>query len=297
MGCGVGSSFAVLIAEQLFVSGCKTLISVTSAGIISPTKKNSKFVLIEQAIRVEGTSYHYIPPSETSNINPTLFDKLMSYYSSTHLSIETGISWTTDAPYRETQTAIVEAKKLNAVCVEMEAAALYAFAKAKNKNIICFAHLTNTMAQTEGDFEKGEEMGSLDTLELIHHTIKAIAPNTSRYWDNIYSLKQANEVSWTQEIPKTSLDFIHSFGLAKTAKIIDIGGGDSKLADYLLDEGFENITVLDISAKAFEKAKTRLGDKAEKINWVVCDITEFKPEATFDVWHDRATFHFLTTSN
>ena len=153
------------------------------------------------------------------------------------------------------------------------------------------------MAQTEGDFEKGEEMGSLDTLELIHHTIKAIAPNTSRYWDNIYSLKQANEVSWTQEIPKTSLDFIHSFGLAKTAKIIDIGGGDSKLADYLLDEGFENITVLDISAKAFEKAKTRLGDKAEKINWVVCDITEFKPEATFDVWHDRATFHFLTTSN
>lgn len=295
LGCGVGSSFAVLIAEQLFVSGCKTLISVTSAGIINPTKNNSKFVLITQALRDEGTSYHYIPPSETSNINPILFDNLMSYYRTTNLSIEPGNSWTTDAPYRETLTAIAEAKKLNAVCVEMEAAALYAFAKAKNKNIICFAHLTNTMAQTEGDFEKGEEMGSLDTLELIHHTIKAISESTGRFWDKIYSLKQSNEVSWTQAVPKTSLDFIHSFGLPKTAKIIDIGGGDSKLVDYLLDEGFENITVLDISAKALDRAKQRLGEKAQKINWVVSDITEYQPDTTFDVWHDRATFHFLTT--
>jgi uridine phosphorylase len=291
LGCAVGSSFAVLIAEQLFVSGCKTLISITSAGIINPAKKNSKFILIEQALRDEGTSYHYIPPSETSSINPILFDNLMSYYDTTDLSIETGISWTTDAPYRETQAAIFEAKKLNALCVEMEAAALYAFGKAKDKNIICFAHLTNTMAQTEGDFEKGEEMGSLDTLELIRLTIKAITKSTSQFWDKIYSAKQPSEVSWTQEVPKTSLDFIHSFGLTKAAKIIDIGGGDSKLADYLLDEGF------DISAQALEKAKIRLGDKAQKINWVVSDITEFKPDTTFDIWHDRATFHFLTTSD
>lgn len=297
LGCAVGSSFAVLVAEQLFVSGCKTLISVTSAGIINPMKHNSKFILIEQALRDEGTSYHYLPPSETSNINPALFNNLTSYYRTTDLSIETGISWTTDAPYRETQTAIVEAQKSNAVCVEMEAAALYAFAKAKNKNIICFAHLTNTMAQTEGDFEKGEEMGSLDTLELIYHTIEALTKSTSQYWDKIYSTRQSNEVSWTQEVPRTSLDFIHSFGLTKTAKIIDIGGGDSKLADYLLDEGFENITVLDISVKALDKAKKRLGDKAQKINWIVSDITEFEPDTTFDVWHDRATFHFLTTSD
>ncbi len=297
LGCAVGSSFAVLIAEQLFVSGCKTLISITSAGIINPEVNNSKFLLIEQALRDEGTSYHYLPPSETSNINPNLFANLMSYYNTNDLSIKTGISWTTDAPYRETQAAIVEAKKLNAVCVEMEAAALYAFGKAKDKNIICFAHLTNTMAQTEGDFEKGEEMGSLDTLELIHHTIKAITKSNSQYWDKIYSARQPGEVSWTQVVPKTSLDFIHSFGLTTAAKIIDIGGGDSKLADYLLDEGFENITVLDISAKALEKAKKRLGDKAQKINWVVSDITEFKPNTTFDVWHDRATFHFLTTSD
>jgi hypothetical protein len=92
------------------------------------------------------------------------------------------------------------------------------------------------------------------------------------------------------------LEFIHSFGLAKDAKIIDIGGGDSKLVDYLLDEGFENLTVLDISAQALEKAKQRLGDRAKKINWVVSDITEFQPETVYDVWHDRATFHFLTKS-
>ncbi len=181
LGCAVGSSFAVLIAEQLFVSGCKTLINVTSAGIINPTKNKSKFILIEQALRDEGTSYHYLPPSETSSINPVLFETLIAYYRTTNLSIETGISWTTDAPYRETQTAIDEAKKSNAVCVEMEASALYAFAKARNKDVICFAHLTNSMAQTEGDFEKGEEMGSLDTLELIHHTIKAMAKSTSQY--------------------------------------------------------------------------------------------------------------------
>jgi uridine phosphorylase len=295
IGCGVGSSFAVLIAEQLFASGCKILISVTSAGIINPTKKNSKFILIEHALRDEGTSYHYLPPSEKSAINPILLDSLTSSYIKTNLSIETGISWTTDAPYRETQNAIDEAQKLNAVCVEMEAAALYAFAKARNKNVICFAHLTNTMALTEGDFEKGEEMGSLDTLELIHQTMRAIAKSNGEYWDKIYSTKQSNQVSWTQQIPKTSLDFIHSFGLPKTAKIIDVGGGDSKLVDYLLDEGFENITVLDISAKALEKAKNRLGDKGKRVNWVISNITEFNPTTTFDVWHDRATFHFLTT--
>jgi SAM-dependent methyltransferase len=118
---------------------------------------------------------------------------------------------------------------------------------------------------------------------------------TQKHWDTVYKTKDPNQVSWTQEMPKTSLDFIHSFGLTKTAKIIDIGGGDSKLVDYLLDEGFENITVLDISAQALDKAKKRLGGKAKKINWVVSDITEFQPDTTFDVWHDRATFHFLTT--
>jgi SAM-dependent methyltransferase len=120
--------------------------------------------------------------------------------------------------------------------------------------------------------------------------------NIKNHWEKIYETKSPEHISWTQNVPKTSLDFIHSFGLTKTAKIIDIGGGDSKLVDYLLDEGFENITVLDISARALEKVKQRLGDKAKMIKWVVSDITEFHPDTTFDVWHDRATFHFLTTN-
>jgi len=117
-----------------------------------------------------------------------------------------------------------------------------------------------------------------------------------KHWELVYETKNPDQVSWTQETPTTSLDFIRSFRLEKTAKIIDIGGGDSKLVDYLLDEGFENITVLDISATALEKAKTRLGEKATKVTWIVCDIIDFEPTTTFDVWHDRAAFHFLTTT-
>lgn len=119
--------------------------------------------------------------------------------------------------------------------------------------------------------------------------------NSRKHWETVYKTKNPDQVSWTQEKPETSLEIIHLFGLKKTAKIIDIGGGDSKLVDYLLDAGFENISVLDISAKALEKAKNRLGEKANKVNWIVSDITEFKPDITFDLWHDRATFHFLTT--
>jgi 2-polyprenyl-3-methyl-5-hydroxy-6-metoxy-1,4-benzoquinol methylase len=120
--------------------------------------------------------------------------------------------------------------------------------------------------------------------------------NSKKHWETVYETKRPDQVSWTQETPKTSLEFINSFGLKKTAKIIDVGGGDSKLVDYLLDEEFENISVLDISAKALEKTKKRLGERANKVNWIVSDITDFEPNMTFDVWHDRATFHFLTTT-
>lgn len=116
-----------------------------------------------------------------------------------------------------------------------------------------------------------------------------------QHWETVYETKNPDEVSWTQEIPKTSLTFIHSFGLDKSAKIIDIGGGDSKLVDHLLDQGFENITVLDISEKALEKAKIRLGEKSKKVTWIISDILDFEPTETYDVWHDRAAFHFLTT--
>ena len=114
------------------------------------------------------------------------------------------------------------------------------------------------------------------------------------HWEKVYETKAPNQVSWTQEYPKTSFEIIQSFELPKTAKIIDVGGGDSKLVDCLLDAGYEDITVLDISKKALAKAQQRLGDKASKVNWVVSDITTFKPDRTFDIWHDRAAFHFLT---
>ena len=116
-----------------------------------------------------------------------------------------------------------------------------------------------------------------------------------KHWETVYETKNPSEVSWTQEIPKTSLAFINSFGLDKMAKIIDIGGGDSKLVDHLLEQGFENITVLDISEKALEKSKIRLGEKSSKVAWIVSDILDFEPAEIYDVWHDRAAFHFLTT--
>jgi 2-polyprenyl-3-methyl-5-hydroxy-6-metoxy-1,4-benzoquinol methylase len=117
------------------------------------------------------------------------------------------------------------------------------------------------------------------------------------HWENIYQTKKTEELSWSEEVPETSLAFIRSFQLPKTARIIDIGGGDSKLVDCLLNEGFEQITVLDISENSIKRAKIRLGKKGEKINWIVQDITTFRSDIQFDCWHDRAAFHFLTKTD
>lgn len=119
--------------------------------------------------------------------------------------------------------------------------------------------------------------------------------STKSHWDYIYSTKNRNEVSWTQDIPKTSLDFIHSFHLTRDASIIDVGGGDSTLVDHLLDEGYEDVTVLDVSAHALARAKERLGERADSVHWVAADITEFTTSKKYDVWHDRAAFHFCLT--
>ena len=117
---------------------------------------------------------------------------------------------------------------------------------------------------------------------------------SKNHWETVYETKSPSEVSWTQRIPKTSLDFIESFDLPKTAAIIDVGGGDSNLVDHLLALGYENVTVLDISAKSIERAKERLGSLAEKVTWIVSDITDFQPKIKYSIWHDRAAFHFLT---
>lgn len=122
--------------------------------------------------------------------------------------------------------------------------------------------------------------------------------NTSaqQHWESIYTTKQPSEVSWTQEVPTASLQFIHSFDLPKSAKIIDVGGGDSKLVDHLLNEGYKDITVLDISEAAIERAKSRLGDRADQVKWVVSDVLDFHPTESYDLWHDRAAFHFQTST-
>ncbi|MEM6299896.1 MAG: class I SAM-dependent methyltransferase, partial [Bacteroidota bacterium] len=114
------------------------------------------------------------------------------------------------------------------------------------------------------------------------------------HWENLYQTKKLNEVSWYQPIPETSLRFFQDFNVPKTAKIIDMGGGDSFLVDHLLDLGYQNITVLDISKNAIERAKQRLSDKAQKVTWIVADAATFEPTEDYDLWHDRAAFHFLT---
>lgn len=114
------------------------------------------------------------------------------------------------------------------------------------------------------------------------------------HWEKVYQTKQPNEVSWTQEKPETSLRLIANCNLSKTAKIIDVGGGDSTLVDCLLELGYTDLTVLDISETAIEKAKLRLGELAKKVKWIVSDVTEFQPTEKYAIWHDRATFHFLT---
>jgi uridine phosphorylase len=173
IGCAVGASFAVLLAEQLFVSGCELLVSVTSSGVILPREKPPYFVLIEKALRDEGTSYHYLPSSEFSFLDDKLSRLLEGAFSKLSIPVTKGATWTTDAPFRETASAVEYAKSKGILAVEMEAAALYAFAEVRRKPVVCFAHVTNQMATIEGDFEKGEANGCRDALEVISATAKA----------------------------------------------------------------------------------------------------------------------------
>ncbi len=163
----VGAPFAVLVAEELFATGCELLVSITSSGQISPLRPPPYFVLIERALRDEGTSYHYLPPSEYSSIDERHLRMLDGGFKGATVPVYRGAVWTTDAPFRETAVAIEHARSLKILAVEMEAAALYAFAQARGKSVICFAHVTNQMGSVEVDFEKGAAHGSDDALRLI----------------------------------------------------------------------------------------------------------------------------------
>jgi uridine phosphorylase len=174
IGCVVGASFAVLVAEELFVSGCQLLISVTSSGQIRPIAQPPYFILIEQALRDEGTSYHYLPPSDFAAIDKSLLEHLDSCFAGLSTPVYRGATWTTDAPFRETALAIEQAQAAGILAVEMEAAALYAFANARSKAVVCFAHVTNQMGNIEGDFEKGQDNGNQAILQLVAAAAKAL---------------------------------------------------------------------------------------------------------------------------
>jgi uridine phosphorylase len=174
VGCAVGAPFAVLVAEELFASGCRLLISVTSSGQLSGTRSPPYFVLIERALRDEGTSYHYLPASEFSDADDRVLEKLTDAFHGLRVPVERGATWTTDAPFRETAQAIASMSARGLLAVEMEAAALYAFSRAREKPVVCFAHVTNRMGQVEQDFEKGEADGTVDALAVIRRTADAL---------------------------------------------------------------------------------------------------------------------------
>ncbi|MGH7086748.1 MAG: nucleoside phosphorylase [Acetobacteraceae bacterium] len=167
VGRAVGGAFAVLVAEQLFASGCQLLVSVTSAGRLRPAAETDSFMLIERALRDEGTSYHYLAPAAFSCLERRLGAAVMAALERASLPVPSGGTWTTDAPFRETEGAIARARALGLIGVEMEAAALYAFAAAQRRPVVCFAHLTNELAQVAGDFEKGKDEGLHEVLAIL----------------------------------------------------------------------------------------------------------------------------------
>ena len=157
----------MLVAEELFASGCRLLISMTSSGQILPVQAPPYFIVIERALRDEGTSYHYLPPSDYSEAAVHLTQLAQEALTAAGIPMQSGATWTTDAPFRETEKAIDAAKNAGILAVEMEAAALYAFAKARECAVLCFAHVTNQMGRIEGDFEKGVADGAEESLRVI----------------------------------------------------------------------------------------------------------------------------------
>jgi uridine phosphorylase len=177
IGGAVGASFAVLVAEELFASGCTLLLSVTSAGRISGDTEPPYFILIERALRDEGTSYHYVAPSRYAAADPMLLERLEAALAAIGQPIQRGSTWTTDAPFRETPSTIEARRAEGILAVEMEAAALYSLANARRYAVVCFAHVTNQMGRTDLDFEKGQANGATDALRVIESAAAALQPS------------------------------------------------------------------------------------------------------------------------
>jgi uridine phosphorylase len=174
VGYAVGAPFAVLVAEELFACGCRFLLNLTSAGQIDAVAAPPYFVVIDRALRDEGTSYHYVAPSEFAEADPRLVAIAMEAVAREGLRVFAGASWTTDAPFRETTEAIESARARGVLAVEMEAAALYAFAQARDASVLCLAHVTNAMGRNQQDFEKGEADGTAEALKIMHAIVRAL---------------------------------------------------------------------------------------------------------------------------
>jgi hypothetical protein len=167
VGSAVGGAFSVLIAEQLFVSGCDFLISVASAGQIIDIGPPPYHIVVERALRDEGTSYHYLPASTYAEADPELVALAKNCLARARGAVRIGATWTTDAPFRETAETIAARQRDGILAVEMEAAALYAFAGACSRPVICLVHVTNKLGCIDGDFEKGKDNGACDSIDLV----------------------------------------------------------------------------------------------------------------------------------
>ena len=174
IGGTVGASFAVLVAEELFALGCKALVTISSAGLIAEHLQTPLILLIEQALRDEGTSYHYLPPERYAQASSPLLEAVARRLNDAGLQCIRGKSWTTDAPFRETQKLISARRDEGIISVEMEAAALLAMGTALNKPVICFAHITNSMATRDDDFEKGGDDGHETALRVCALALSAL---------------------------------------------------------------------------------------------------------------------------
>ena len=174
IGCVVGAPFAVLVAEELVASGCRLVLSLTSSGQITAAGPTPYFVIIDRALRDEGTSYHYAAPADFAEADSDLVKLAAAAVKHTSLRTLIGATWTTDAPFRETADAIDAARQRQILAVEMEAAALYTFAAVRQVPLLCLAHVTNTMAQSGDDFEKGEDGGTKDALAVLGAIIGAL---------------------------------------------------------------------------------------------------------------------------
>ncbi len=173
IGGTIGAPFAVLVAEELFALGCRALVSISSAGLVAERLAPPFFLLIDRALRDEGTSCHYMPPSRYADADPSLVSAVRRRTDELSVPVFAGPSWTTDAPFRETASLIASRRMEGIVSVEMEAAALLSLGQPLGKPMVCLAHVTNTMATRTEDFQKGGDAGIADSLSVCTAVLEA----------------------------------------------------------------------------------------------------------------------------